>query len=384
MRFEFATAQRIIFGNGVLKEAGGIAKELGTRAIVVTGLNPERSQPLLELLDAQGMPALLVPVLREPSVATVQAGVASAQEFGADLVIAMGGGSAIDTGKAIASLLANPGDIYNYLEVVGKGQPLKNASLPLIAIPTTAGTGSEVTRNAVIYVPEHKVKVSIRSATMLPRAALVDPELTYGMPPAITASTGLDALTQVIEPYVSSRANPMTDALCREGIMRAVRSLRCAYENGSDAAARYDMAFASLCGGLALANAGLGAVHGFAGPFGGMYDAPHGATCAALLPYAFAVNAAALAQRAPGSPALARFQEVAVMLTGNRDATPEDGARWLRDLSTALDVAPLSEYGFTVQAIPELVAKGKVASSMKANPIVLTDEELTTILTQAL
>ena len=303
---------------------------------------------------------------------------------GCDLVIGLGGGSAIDAAKAIAALAANGGDPLDYLEVVGRGQSLAQPSLPCIAIPTTAGTGAEVTRNAVLASPEHGIKASLRSPTMLPRLALVDPELTHSLPPAVTASTGLDVLTQLIEPFTSSKANPLTDALCREGMMRAARSLRTAYENGRDATAREDMALASLFGGLALANAGLGVVHGFAGPVGGTFHAPHGAVCAAFLPHVMAVNARALRARQPGGAALARYDEIARILTGQDGALAEDGIAWVKSLAAALNVPSLAAYGVTTADFPALVEKTAVASSTKANPIVLTPEELHEILALAL
>ena len=207
-----------------------------------------------------------------------------------EIVVAIGGGSALDLGKAAAALIANGGDPLRYLEVIGEGRPLERPSLPCVAIPTTAGTGSEVTRNAVLGSPTHGVKASLRSPHMLPAVALVDPELTYDLPPALTASTGLDALTQLIEPFVSARANAFVDAICRDAIPRVIAALPKAF--AGDRAARADMAYASLCGGLALANAGLGAVHGFAGPIGGRFPAPHGAICAVLLPHVVAINAA--------------------------------------------------------------------------------------------
>ncbi len=383
MKFEFATAGRILFGEGRLAEVGAAARELGSRAVVVTGSRPQRAQSLLDLLAGAGIRAVTFSVPGEPAVDDVLGGLAQVRENECDLVIAFGGGSAIDCAKAVAALAVNTGDIYDYLEVIGRGKALSVPSLPVIAIPTTAGTGSEVTRNAVIASPQHGVKVSLRSPHMLPRLALVDPLLTHDLPPAVTAATGLDALTQLIEPFVSSRANPLVDAVCREGLRHAVGSLRRAYEDGSDAAARRDMALASLCGGLALANAGLGAVHGFAGPFGGMYDAPHGAICAALLPPVFAANVRALRQRAPDSGALARYGELARILTGNPAASIEDGAAFLRDLGAALHVPPLSQYGFTLADAPALIAKAQAASSMKANPLPLTDGELYAVLEEA-
>jgi alcohol dehydrogenase class IV len=246
LRFEFATATRIIFGAGTLKQIGPLAAEMGRRAFVVTGLSTAQTQPLLDLITAQGMQYETFPVAHEPTVETVQSGVRHVRHASCDLIFGFGGGSAIDTGKAIAALMTNPGDLLDYLEVIGKGKPITQPAAPYIAIPTTAGTGAEVTRNAVLAEPSHHVKVSLRSPLMLPRVALVDPELTYSLPPQITASTGLDALTQLVEPFVSIRANPMTDAFCREGLPRAARSLRQAYEYAKDAKAREDMSLASL------------------------------------------------------------------------------------------------------------------------------------------
>jgi alcohol dehydrogenase class IV len=207
--------------------------------------------------------------------------------------------------------------------------------------------------------------------------------LTYNLPPDVTAATGMDALTQLIEPFVSSRANPLTDAICREGLTHAARALTTVVSRGEDGAARRDMAFASLCGGLALANAGLGAVHGFAGPFGGMYDAPHGAVCAALLPEVVAANVHALRMRSPDAVALTRYAELATIVTGSQSSTADDAIAWLRALVTAFKIPPLSSYGFRPSEAAEVVAKARVASSMKANPLVLDDAELTEILLAA-
>ncbi|MCB8967974.1 MAG: iron-containing alcohol dehydrogenase [Ardenticatenaceae bacterium] len=383
-RFEFATATRIIFGKGTLKEAAAIAAAWGQHALVVTGLDGERTRPFLDQLAAQNITVSLFTVTGEPTVATAVSGVQQAQANTCDLVISIGGGSAIDTGKAIAGLATNPGDPLDYLEVVGLGRPLTQPPLPFIAIPTTAGTGAEVTRNAVLGVPEHHVKVSLRSPLLLPRLAIVDPELTYTMPPSVTASTGLDALVQVMEPFVTHQANPLTDALCREGLQRAARALRRAYHDGSDEEAREDMALVSLFGGLALANAKLGAVHGFAGPLGGMFPAPHGIVCARLLPYVMETNVQALQSRAPSHPACARYDEVARLLTGNEGATAVDGVTWIHELCADLNVPSLAQFGVTPADFPAIVAQAQKASSMKGNPISLTDAELTDILHKAL
>src|SRR5689334_4367467 len=265
MRFEFATAHRVIFGEGTLREAPAAAASMGRHALLVTGASADRAEPLRLALEAAGVTCIPVRVSGEPDIETIRSAPRDA-----DMVIAMGGGSALDAGKAIAAMLTNAGDLLDYLEVIGRGQPLPNAAAPCIAIPTTAGTGSEVTRNAVLASPEHRVKASLRSAGMLPRLAVVDPELTLALPRAITASTGLDALTQLIEPYVSVKANPMTDALSVEGIRSAARALPRVWDDGGDRSARAEMSWASVLGGMALANAGLGAVHGFAAPVGGM------------------------------------------------------------------------------------------------------------------
>ena len=384
MRFEFATAARILFGPGTLSQAGPAAREMGRHALVTLGLDPAQAAPLLAALAAADVSYVTLSVSGEPTVALARAGTELARTEGCDLVIGLGGGSAMDAAKAIAALAANGGDPLDYLEVIGRGQVLSRPALPCIAIPTTAGTGAEVTRNAVLASPEHGVKVSLRSPTMLPRLALVDPELTYGLPPAVTASTGLDALTQLIEPFTSSKANPLTDALCREGMLRVARSLRQAYRHGGDTAAREDMALASLFGGLALANVGLGAAHGFAGPVGGMFPAPHGAVCAAFLPHVMAINVRALAERRPNDPLLNRYDEVARILTGNPTATAAEGVRWVSALCADLETPRLAAYGITQAHFTDLVAKTAVASSTKANPIALTAAELEEILALAL
>lgn len=384
MRFEFATATRIVFGAGTLGEIAPAARELGARALLVTGRSLERAAPLVADLKKAGVEYAPFSVAGEPTVQRVREGVQFAREERCDLVISFGGGSPIDAGKAIAALLANTGDLEDYIEVVGHGRGLTSPSLPFVAVPTTAGTGSEVTRNAVLASREHGVKASLRSPFMLARLAVVDPELTYDLPPAVTASTGLDALTQLIEPYVSSRANPMVDALCVEGMRRAARGLPRVYANGRDTQAREDMSLASLFGGLALANAGLGGVHGFAAAIGGAFDAPHGAVCAALLAHVMDANIRALRVREDSSLRLGRYVEVARILTGLSDASAEDGVEWVARLCQTLSVPRLGSYGIGAHDIPVIVENAARASSMKANPVALTPAELREILLRAL
>lgn len=375
VRFEFATATRIVYGCGTRSEVPAAAAEMGRRPLIVT-----RASATLEL---PGMAGERFAVHGEPSVEVVREGIDRARAAGCDMVIALGGGSVIDTGKAIAALLANGGDPLDYLEVVGQGKPLTRPSVPFIAIPTTAGTGSEVTRNAVLASPAHQAKASLRSPYMLPALAVIDPELTLDLPRHLTASTGLDALTQLIEPYVSWRANPLTDLYCREGMRLAAAALREAWHNGRDLTARSDMSLASLMGGLALANAGLGAVHGLAAPLGGMFDAPHGALCAALLPHAMRVNIAAL--RTTGDEqGLQKFREAARILTGDEESTAEAGAAWVAALCREMEIQPLGAYGVRLTDVPALAEKAARASSMKANPVALDREQLEDLLTRAL
>jgi alcohol dehydrogenase class IV len=384
MNFEFATATRIVFGCGVADRIGAEAAALGRHAFVLTGSRPERATALLRQLDNHHLRHTSYQVAQEPSTEMVLAAAGLASTRSCDLVVGIGGGSVIDAGKVVAALLTNGGDPMDYLEVIGAGRPLSRMSAPFIAVPTTAGTGAEVTRNAVLDSSAHRVKVSMRSPFMLPRLALVDPELTVSMPPPLTAATGLDALTQLLEAFVSRDANPLTDAICREGLSRAARSLWRAYSDGGDRTAREDMCVASLFGGLALANARLGAVHGIAGPFGGRFKAPHGAVCGRLLPFVTAANIAALRERAPGSDALARLQAAARILTGSPGAGADDGAAWLQSLSGRLAVPPLSAYGFSPEQAGDLAANALRSSSMRGNPIDLTAAELVSILTHAM
>jgi alcohol dehydrogenase class IV len=271
----------------------------------------------------------------------------------------------------------------DHLEVIGAGRPIERAGLPCVAVPTTAGTGSEVTRNSVLS--GGGVKASLRSPLMLPKVALVDPDLLVGVPKPTIAASGMDALSQLIEPLLSLRANPFTDALARDGIRRSARSLSRAYQEGmDDPGVRDDLALASLFGGVCLANSGLGAVHGLAAAAGARLSAPHGAVCAAVLAAAMDVNLRALRQRAPSHSALGRMDEVAALLTDRSDATPEDAIVWLEELTSALSIPGLASYGLDQDQISAVVAAAQKASSMRGNPIELSDEEVSEIVTRSL
>jgi alcohol dehydrogenase class IV len=379
--FEFATAGRILAGAGRAAELPSVLSGLGSRVLVCTGANPARHAGLLAGL---GLPAAAFPVSGEPTIGLARAGVAVAHEHGADVVAAIGGGSVIDLGKAVAMLLANGGDPLDYLEVVGSGQKVTRPAVPCVAVPTTAGTGAEVTANAVLAVPEHGLKASLRSPLMIPRVALVDPALTVSCPPAVTAASGLDALTQCLEPFVSVRATPVTDGLAREGLRRAAAGLRTAYADGRDLAARTDMATCALLGGMALANAKLGAVHGLAGVIGGTADVPHGVACAALLAPVIEANVRALRSGPPGSPVLDRYAEVAGLLTGQPGASIQDGLAWIRETLIRLGVPGLAVFGLGPGNADDIAAKAMISSSMQGNPVPLSQGQLKAVLLEAL
>lgn len=373
--FDFATTKQIRFGAGKAEQLAEVVAGLGSRPFVVTGGSPARYAHVLGGLEPGFQ------VKGEPTMEVVRDALAAARAGTVDVVVGLGGGSVIDTAKAVAALLGNGGDPMDYAEVIGAGKKLLQPSAPFVAVPTTSGTGSEATANAVLGSLEHGVKVSLRSAYMLPDVAIVDPELVLDCPPHVTAAAGMDALTQCIEPLVSHHATPLTDGFCREGLRRAASGLRRAVATGDDLDARTDMAMCALLSGMSLANAKLGAVHGFAGPLGGMTWAAHGAICAALLPHVVRANIAALKARDPGSPAIERYDEVGELLTGERSA--EAAVAWVTETSQLLGIGGLGSLGLSEDRIEEACDKAAAASSMKGNPIVLTGSELHAIVENA-
>jgi alcohol dehydrogenase class IV len=383
MKFEFSAPDRIVFGAGSFARLASLASGLGRRPLLVAGRRRAPLAPLVEELGAAGAAVTELEVAGEPSTDSIEAGLALARGSGCDLVIAVGGGSVLDTGKAIAALLRQEGGLFDYLEVIGRARPLAQPKAPLVAAPTTAGTGAEATCNAVVFSPAHRVKVSLRHPELFPTIALVDPALTHSLPPAQTAASGLDALTQLIEPFTTPAAQPFTDALCRDGIARAGRSLRRVFAAGTDAEAREDMALASLESGIALTNARLGAVHGLAGPLGGLTGAPHGRLCAALLPAVLEANVRLLQKRGDGAAILARYDEVGRLLTGNERAGAGEAVAWVRETCRMFRIEKLSALGLKRSDVPALVEKAKQASSMKGNPAVLSAEEIEAIVDSA-
>jgi len=373
--FEFVSPGQVIFGPGTIRRIGDECQRFGLRALLVTGKSPHRARPVTVSLGEVDIGVVTFAVANEPTIACVERGIAVARQAGCDFVVACGGGAAIDCGKAIAALLPNSGQVLDYLEVIGKGRRLVKDPLPFVAVPTTAGTGSEATRNAVPRSPEHGVKVSLRDARMLPNLAIIDPELAISLPPAATAATGIDALTQLLEAYVCNRSNPFSDALCAAAIPRVARSLRRAVANGADVAARSDLAFGAMLSGMALANAGLGAVHGWAAPLGGRFNIPHGLACAALLPGVWEVNLAAVTERGTDEQR-ARFHQAAIWLTGKSKPQSQGGVRWLRRLKNELRIPTLISLGVTTAHWDLLLPAARRSSSMSCNPIELTEIEL--------
>lgn len=380
--FEFVSSGKIVFGPGSSRRLGDHCTQRMRHALVATGKHPARHQALLDALEASKVAVTCITVTGEPTIDEVDAWTKHALEAGCDGVVSIGGGSVIDAGKAIAALSTNPGGALRYVEVIGEGAPLTRSSLPHVAVPTTAGTGSEVTKNAVLGSTEKAVKVSLRADSMLPAVAIVDSELTFSLPPRVTAATGLDAFTQVVEPYLSPFANRFTDVLCRKAIELAPTALRDAVTDGANPRARDDMAFVSVSGGLALANAKLGSVHGLAGPLGGMFDAHHGALCGRLLPHALRVNLTALRERAPNHPTLQRYEDLARLL-GAKSPSPEAAVDAVAQLVTDVGTTPLGTYGIMSSHFDEIITTALNSSSMKGNPIILRRNEVAAILEAA-
>ena len=376
INFQFATASQIIFGNHTIEKVPGIISGFHGNIMVVTGGDTERAKILTDKLPDPGT-VIFFQVKSEPTIEVINQGIQAARENNCKYLVGFGGGSVVDAAKAIAALVPNKGELLDYLEVIGKGKSLIEKPLPVIAIPTTSGTGAEVTKNSVIKSEKYSVKVSLRSDFMYPDYAVIDPQLMVSMPPEITASSGVDALTHLMETYVSNQSNAFIDLFCREGMKRIAFSLEKAYADGSDLAARENMAMASLLGGMALANVKLGAVHGFAGPLGGMFPAPHGTVCARLLPAVMEMNIRVMNEQKAG---IEKYNEIARILTGKESALVEDGIDWVKNIIRRLKIPSLSIFGINEKNYAEIVQKAKNASSMKGNPVVLNDDQLMWVL----
>ncbi len=372
--------RRVVFGRGSAAQAAAEVAGFGRQILLVRGRSSAFAGTLLEALQGAGCGVLTVISRGEPTLAALDAAVARARLAGVEAVVAVGGGSVLDLGKAAAAMVPQATEPLDHLEVVGRGLPLEAAPLPFIALPTTAGTGAEATRNAVIGVPAAQRKVSLRDDRMLADLALVDPALTDAAPRAVTLASGLDAVTQVIEPYLSAKANPVTDALCRAAIPMGLAALARLME-AEDPAARDAMAHVSLTGGIALSNAGLGAVHGLAGPVGGRSPAPHGAVCGRLLPGVLSANAAAVAEA--GGP-VERFAHVSAWIAAALDVPEAQALAALSERIDAWGLPRLGAMGLAEAAIAAIAEDAGASSSMKANPVRLSPAVLAEILGGAL
>ena len=381
--FSFHLPTRLEVGRGVSRKAGAEARRFGTRALVVTGARSlaasGRRAELVEELARENVAATFFTVEGEPDTIRADEAARAARGAKVDVVLAFGGGSAIDVAKVAAALACNDGVAEDYLEGLpaGGGRSLVSSSLPLVCVPTTAGTGSEVTKNAVLQVPAYRLKRSMRSESMFPAVALIDPDLSGGAPRPVRAATGFDALTHLVEAFCSPKASAMTDALAVDGIARAIDGLRAlaADEGSSDAA--YDLALAAALGGIALSFAGLGAAHGIVSPLGGLYpNVPHGAALACLLPATLAVNAELAELRGVAVPKLAHVAE----LIAGEGASMRDALGILLDVRRRGGLPPLRDYAsFDLDAIVR-----SPSGSVKTNPLLLGPDDLRRIMTIAL
>jgi alcohol dehydrogenase class IV len=382
--FEFNTAGKIIFGAGQLSRLAELGPPFGSVAVIIHA-GDEDDLDLLRIkriLEGKQIKLTFIRQRGEPKVQDVDAMVEKARRVDCDWVIGVGGGSAMDAAKAVAGLLGHGGNALDYAEVVGKGQKLTKPAAPWIAIPTTAGTGAEVTRNAVLTADNFKV--SMRSEHLLARLAIVDPELGKGIPKTVIAASGMDALCQLIESYTSTGANPITDDLALHGIEAAAGALLSLYRIPGNLMLREPMFLAALLSGITLTNAGLGAVHGFAAPLGAHFPIPHGVICAALLPAVVAANVAALREQNNGQETLARYAAIGKIITRDSaltvDAAIDILLSSLRCLLRDLHIPPLSKFNVQEPDIPDLIYLARHSSSMKYNPVKLSDEALAGIL----
>lgn len=378
--FQFMTATRIIFGEGALNNSLSTLNQFGYSVLLVTGRDSVRAEPLISYFKQQGMRYQQVAVHGEPLIAMVEEMAAMGRKFRPDMVLAIGGGSVLDAGKALAALIPNQGSVYDYVEVVGRNVPLQAKPIPFIAVPTTAGTGSEVSKSAVLRSAQENVKVGLRSPEMLPDLAIVDPTLTYGMDPVMSGCCGMDAFTHLMESYVCGEPNPLTDMVCEEGLRRLSGAILAACED-DDPRARSDMAFAAMLGGMALANAKLGAAHGLASSLGGRLQAPHGLITAQLAPYVMQENVLA-AREAGRADVLNRYRQLACILTGRMNAEIIDGINWTKRTLKRLNLPSVTEYGFCNVMFDEVAEDALLSNSIKGNPLPLNNERLLSILNQ--
>ncbi|KJY84790.1 alcohol dehydrogenase [Vibrio galatheae] len=378
--FQFMTSTRIVFGEGALQSSLSILNQFGYSVLLVTGRSKIRATPILNYLQQQNMRYQQVAVSGEPNITMIEEAAAVARKFKPEVVVAIGGGSVLDMGKALAAIIPNQGDVYDYVEVVGRNVPLKAKPIPFIAIPTTASTGAEVTRNAVLRSGQDQVKVSLRSPEMLADVAIVDPSLTYGTDTLTSGRGAMDAFTHLLEAYVCGDPNPLTDMICEEGFRRLSDSILLACLN-DDYQARSDLSFAAMLGGMAITNAKLGAAHGLASALGGKLDAPHSIITARLIPHVMKENIDA-AHKVSRDDILSRYAKVAQILTGRVNACREDSILWVNMMLDKLVLPKLDQYGVCATSFDEVAQDALKSVAIKGNPLPLTKERLIYILQQ--
>ncbi|PSV17986.1 alcohol dehydrogenase [Photobacterium kishitanii] len=378
--FQFMTSTRIIFGEGALHDSLSLLNQFGYSALLVTGQDQQRSQQLEQYFKQQNMRYQRLVIKGEPLIAMIEESAAMGRTFCPDMVIGIGGGSVLDAAKSLAALIPNQGSVYDYVDVVGRNVPLQVKSLPFIAIPTTAGTGAEVSKSAVLQSAQEQVKVNLSNAELFPDLAIIDPTLTYGMDAVLSGYCAMDAFTHLMESYVCSEPNPLTDMICEEGLKHIAMSILPACRD-DHYPSRSNIAFAAMLGGMARSNAKLGAAHGLASALSGRLNAPHGLITAQLSPYVMTENIS-VAIELGRSDVLARYQKLAVILTMNKDANIDDSVRWVENILIKLQLPSLSVYGLCNTMFEEVAEDALRTSAIKGNPLPLNQQRLITILQQ--
>ncbi|NOI67489.1 iron-containing alcohol dehydrogenase [Vibrio sp. 99-8-1] len=378
--FQFMTSTRIVFGEGVLSSSLSVLNQYGYSVLLVSGRNTQRAKPVLNYLKQQKMRYQHVSISGEPNITMVEETAVIGRRFKPDMVVSIGGGSAIDMGKALAAIIPNQGDVYDYVEVVGRSVPLKTKPLPFIAIPTTASTGSEVTNKSVLRSGQDKVKVSLRSADILPDVAIVDPSLTVGASSDIAYRGAMETFTHLMEAYVCGDPNPLTDMICEEGIRKLSGALTLL--TSDDAKFPYsDLAFSSMLGGMAISNAKLGAAHGLASSLGGKITVPHSVITARLAPYVMQENIS-VAREGGRDDILQRYRTIARLVTNNQHANEQDAVDWIKTTLECLKLPSLTDFGICMTSFRTVALDAMQSASIKGNPIPLTEERLIFILEQ--
>ncbi|NAW68001.1 iron-containing alcohol dehydrogenase [Vibrio sp. V27_P1S3P104] len=378
--FQFMTSNRIVFGEGVLQNSLSMINQYGYSVLLVSGKNLQRAQTVTQYLQQQHMRYQHIAIHGEPNITMVEEAAMAGRRFQPQVVVAIGGGSVLDMGKALAAIIPNQGNVYDYVEVVGRNVPLKTKPLPFIAIPTTASTGSEVTKNAVLKSGQDKVKVSLRSPDMLAAVAIIDPSLTYGTDSYTSGRGAMDAFTHLMEAYVCGEPNPLTDMICEEGLRRLARSTvaACCRDEPS---ARSDLSFAAMLGGMAITNAKLGAAHGLASALGGKLDAPHSVITARLAPYVMRENINA-AKQEKRHDIMQRYYRISQILTKRKNVNIEDGILWVQMMLDKLKLPTLAQFGVCTTSFEQVAQDALRSQAIKGNPLPLTHARLVYILRQ--